>query len=73
MKILEGKKKEFFQRIVVILSIFPNQNKNMNIIIVGGAENRPIRKIVPKGKKENSPIFQNSKKYNRKIVPKSKN
>ena len=34
MKILEGKKKEFFQRIVVILSIFPNQNKNMNIIIV---------------------------------------
>ena len=29
---------------------------------VGGAENRPIRKIVPKGKKENAPIFQNSKK-----------
>ena len=28
----------------------------------GGAENRPIRKIVPKGKKENAPIFQNSKK-----------
>ena len=39
----------------------------------GGAENRPIRKIVPKGKKENAPIFQNSKKWNRKIVPKLKN
>ena len=38
----------------------------------GGAENRPIRKIVPKGKKENAPIFQNSKKWNRKIVPKLK-
>ena len=25
-------------------------------------ENAPIRKIVPKGKKENAPIFQNSKK-----------
>ena len=25
-------------------------------------ENAPIRKIVPKGKKENAPIFQNDKK-----------
>ena len=25
-------------------------------------ENAPIRKIVPKGKKENAPIFQNNKK-----------
>ena len=41
--------------------------------LFGGAENRPIRKIVPKGKKENAPIFQNSKKWNRKIVPKLKN
>ena len=41
--------------------------------VMGGAENAPIRKIVPKGKKENAPIFQNSKKWNRKIVPKLKN
>ena len=38
-----------------------------------GQENAPIRKIVPKGKKENAPIFQNNKKQNRKIVPKLKN
>ena len=36
-------------------------------------ENDPKRKIVLKGKKENDPIFQNSKKLNRKTVPKLEN
>ena len=29
---------------------------------IDAQENAPIRKIVPKGKKENAPIFQNNKK-----------
>ena len=46
---------------------FYNLQENINHLgsemrLIGGAENRPIRKIVPKGKKENAPIFQNDKK-----------
>ena len=75
MKVLEigggtGANFEFITEPINWTTIEPNEHCN---VINGGAENRPIRKIVPKGKKENAPIFQNSKKWNRKIVPKLKN
>ena len=36
--------------------------ENLKMTQTDAQENAPIRKIVPKGKKENAPIFQNNKK-----------